>query len=135
AEFVACWQHALPVSELGNVLTGVEGGELQLGNVRVLYRAIRASVGHEQYNFSGYTFSDLSERFRASYRPWSCHQLTAMGNSVHDVLVEVPGRRFKLDNAVRSLGEPFDGLDGLARYAVGSPDPLEPNRVCLFEVF
>jgi len=134
-EDVAFWQHVLPIGELQRIVKGVEGGQLQLGDAKIIYRAIRASPGQDRYSLGGYTFSDLSERFRASYRPWSCHQLTAMGNSVHEVIIEVPGRRFRLDNAVRTLEAPFDGLDGVARYAVGSPDPLEPNRVCLFEVF
>ncbi len=135
AEDVSCWQQVYPVSDVHKIVKGVEDGELRLGDVRVLYRAIRAPASYEQYSFTGYTFSDLSERFRASFRPWSCHQLTAMGNSVHELIIEVPGRRFRLDNEVRALDSPFDGLDGLARYAVGSSDPLDPNRVCLFELF
>jgi len=134
-EEVWCSQHVLPLGDLEKVIKGVEEGELRLGSGRVLYRAIRAAAGHDKYHVSGYTFSDLSERFRASFRPWSSHQLTAMGNSVHELFIEVPGRRVRLDNAVRTLASPFDGLEGLARYAVGSPDALEPNRNCLFELF
>jgi len=134
-EEVWCSQHVLPLTDLERIIRDVEGGELQLGKVRILYRAIRASPGQDKYHFSGYSFNDLSERFRAPYRPWSSHQLTAMGNTVHDVMIEVPGRRVRLDNLIRSSASPFDGLEGLARYAVGSLDPLEPNRLCLFELF
>src|SRR3989442_4638058 len=132
---VLCRQFVLPATDLPRIIGEVETGALDVGRLQILYRAIRASPGQDRYDFSGYTFSDLSERFRAAYRPWSCHQLTAMGNTVHELIIELPGRRFRLDNAVRILEQPFDGLDGVARYGVGSPDPLEPNRVCLFEVF
>jgi hypothetical protein len=52
---------------------GKIGGRLtrkRLPLLRVLYRAIRAPVGQGKYHFSGYTFSDLSERFRGVSAHW-----------------------------------------------------------------
>lgn len=116
------------------MLDAVAAGELSFGGVVVQYRAVQAPSPQQPYSFGGYGFSDLSEPYRRSYRYWSCHDLTASGNSVHD-LTHKAGGRFALDNSVRVCSIPYDGLDGLARFSVGSPEKLEPGRVCLFEVF
>lgn len=133
-ESVGCWQWVVPIGQVREFLQAVASGELRIADVPIQYRAILAPSPSQPYSIGGYSFSDLSEPHRRSYWYRSCHELRALGNSVHD-LTHRAGGRAALDNAVRVCSVPYDGLDGLARFAVGSPERLEPSRACLFEIF
>src|SRR5258706_14152715 len=57
-----------------------------------------------------------------------------MGSTVWDMVNRRSGGRQEMDNALRAHLLPFDGLDGLARHGVGSPNSLW-HRSCTFELF
>ena len=131
---LGCWQFVEPADTIKDLLKQVESQTVTIGGSTIGYRALVAPEAHQQYSFSGYSFSDLSERYQALYGDWSCHELTAMGSSVWDVVNRRPGGRQEIDNALRAHVLPFDGLDGLARHGVGSPNSMW-HRSCTFEVF
>jgi len=132
---VGCWQHVFALDRLRELLTGVGHGELVIGEQTVTYRAIEAPPSAQSYSFNGSTFNDLSERFRLAYRHWSSLSLGARGNTVWDIVKKVDGGRSALDNEVRAHTHPFDGLSGLAQFALGSPEPFTETATCWFEIF
>jgi hypothetical protein len=134
-EHAGSWQEVLPSSALLGVIEGVEGGKLAVGGEIVKYLAPMAHPSAQLYSFNRYSLIDLSERLYAPYRYWSAHSVGATGNSTWDLLQKVPGGRHTVDNELRAHKAPFDGLSGVAQFAIGSPDPQTDQRLCLFEVF
>lgn len=83
---VGAWQWVRPVTQLEQLLADVKSGNFAVDNTRICYRALEAPEAHNYYSFGDYGFSDLAEHYRTAYRFWSCHMLSASGNTVHDLL-------------------------------------------------
>jgi hypothetical protein len=130
-----CCQDVRPCSQLQEIVEAVEMGELGLCGESIQYVAPSAHPSDRKYSFNPYDFIDISERERVAYRLWSSHSLSAVGNSWRDVFGALTVDRSTLDIELRAHAAPFDGLGGAAQLAIGSPDPIEVDHYCRFEVF
>jgi hypothetical protein len=130
-----CWQDVRPCSQLEELLKAIEIGVLGLCGESIQYIAPRAHPSDQKYSFNSYDFIDISERERVAYRLWSSHSLSAVGNSWRDVLGTLTVDRSTLDHELRAHAAPLDGLGGALQLAIGSPDSVEIDHYCRFEVF
>ncbi len=136
-EYLSCWQSILSVRSLPAVLNSVAEGMLQIKNVDVHYLSEVDSPTRERASYSNasYYFSLLSSQSRKVYPPWSAHGLIMSGPQIDDLLRRVPLSRSELDNSIRALKHPYDGLDGLAKDVLGFIEPLQSGRSATFEIF
>lgn len=132
---IACWQRVLPLDLLPSLLESVAARHVHIDALSIKYEAVSSAQDVTNYRFNPNVFHDISEPYHRSYPYWSCHALTAHGTSIHDLLQQLPNGWSACDHSLRTCDVPYDGVAGVARYFVGLPDSLNPNRVCSFEVF
>jgi hypothetical protein len=134
-EHLGCFQSITQPEDIERILIEVAQGRLTVRNQLVAFRAIKAAPGSDRYSFNRYRRLELFDRGRASYRPWSAYSLSAGGNTAWDVLNEISGGRYALDNELRTHPAPFDGIDSAVQFVLEAPDPQRDDQMCFFEAF
>lgn len=128
---LAVLQHVLPVSELRPLLESVMAGELTLGNQRIRFRGREGSDG-PGYRDITYGYEFLPDIITTdSEVPWgrtkylfaSYENLTLYsGVAVHTVMDDMGANPRRIDDELRALECPIDGLRGVGRFLLGDPD-------------
>jgi hypothetical protein len=135
-EDIGCWQVVKPANALEGILEEVEKGEFTLADRTVGYlRLPQPGAGTPSpYLFNRGLFSDLtSPQHYRIYPHWSCLWLSAYGYSIYEPINAIAGGQTAIDNILRTLPRPFDGLDGIASFVIGLPEPLRSDRSASFE--
>lgn len=139
-------QMVLPFSDLERLLVSVGGGELTLPDIGSLtYRNQEADqkVEGKRYShiWSGYqTISDfVPHAGPASHGPpyihWSAEVFQAYGTRMAELLWQAEPARGDIDQKLRTLSNPIDGVESVARFVLAQPNPLDPDAMAGFQLF
>jgi Holliday junction resolvase len=133
SDYVAAWQNVFDAKALTKVLADVGRGELKIDTETVLFLTGLSSEDASSYKSWNYSFFSLSERYKGEQRPWAAHQLLGTGDQGHTLADRLPVRASELDNSIRALQNPFDGLEGLASIFLGEADPARSGHSTIFK--
>jgi len=133
SDHVAAGQDVLGIEALSAILSNVAKGQLKLNSEVIHYSTGLSRDERTPYRSWDYSFSSLSER-RVGERPaWAYHQLLGTGDSGDAVIQNLPYRLSELDDTMRALQHPFDGIDGVARILLGETGATRSGRLTIFK--
>lgn len=129
---VACWQSIFQVESLDELIMSISKGQFSIQNERVHYLQGVGNTSKEPtpYGHWNYFFSPISASRGDSLLQWSTHQLTSTGDTINNHLQMLQSKYFKINNDLRALEHPVDGLDGLASLILEEPSSQLLNHSC-----
>ena len=123
-EHIGAWQSTRPIAKLPALLKQLQKGYLRVGGTSIRYLNWRTGDAGEKglpYGAARASFHDVTLWREQGLTKWSHWDLGAGGSPMHDVIVKAGIDGALLDNELRTLPEPYDGIDSVARFCVGYP--------------
>lgn len=115
---ISCHRKLLPLEELSALLTDLREGAIRLGDTSVVFHTRPQSHGASSAPY-GWTFArramSLPRPVEAGGYPIG-HYLIARGDQSQEVFSHVEDGLDGLNNALRRLARPWDGVDSIARF-------------------
>lgn len=131
---LAAWQLALPANELCQLVKSVDRGKVDLVNVTVHFTKKHAEDS-SPYGSWNYYFENISGKQRGQSLPWSTHTLVASGDSTDTLIRSATMSKPELDNLLRTLDHPVDGIGEIADFILREREALRSGHNSLFKAF
>ncbi len=123
---LACHQMVMPIGELETFLLSIRNGAADIAETNVAFTQ-RDSQGSAPIPYSGrFSWVAAQSRWQQDFEPYpSAHRLVLNGDSQGELFRRADTDREKLDALVTSLEHPWDGLDSLTHYGLGTTSRID----------
>src|SRR5258708_5067925 len=134
---VACFQAILPIGRLRKLLADVHRGTVRVGGKRIAFRKKDATTGKQT---ASYDWSFV-QRSWALARPFNSrgfgvgHYFVARGEISQAVFGQIDDGLEGLNNALRRLSLPWDGVDAIAKNLLRTNLRVDFHGNAAFELF
>lgn len=120
-EWIGCWQEIWPIKRLPNLIKLIQSGKLNLRSKSIAYlkNQFESDGKAATYGLFSHFFGDISYEHQAAILNWSTNTLLASGDSINRILSELPVEQSRIDEALRVLLKPYDGLSGVIEFGLG----------------
>jgi hypothetical protein len=133
-KLIACRQAVLPISQLEDFLVAAGRGEVEIGDAHIFFVGQQSGNAPETPYPLSYCYfeSDFGASSDAFFRTGHALQLSA--SSCSELFSRVPGSSEAIERGLRGLEQPWDGLDSLAKYFIGTEGRLDHSATLRLEV-
>jgi len=135
-DHVGVWHQNLPIENLPEIIHCISKGYFQIAGERITYLQNQYEEDRktEPYNRPRVYFTDTLDG-TSSHIKWSRSYLSMYGSPMGELMPHTSVERSEIDNELRMLDTPYDGIDSIAKLVFGPDYTGDQSRASTFQCY